>query len=111
MKPSRFGKRAVRYMLRPVLCSVLTWRNRQYLICDVLLLSLTPAWALMLRVESSHEFRILAPAVGLYTLVAVALRVVGFYLFGLYDRYWRYAAVDDLARIIRAGLTTTAVLV
>src|SRR5579883_917574 len=97
--------------LRPVLLHLSRLRNRHLLVLDVLFLSLTPALALLLRVERVSAFRPELSALLIYTLLALVLRVVVFSPMGLYNRYWRYAAVDELAQTALAVLISTFLIV
>jgi len=65
---------------------------------DLFLLALTPAIALALRVNLPWDERY---TVGLlyYTLLSVPVKILIFYLFGLYKRLWRYASVDAMISI------------
>lgn len=85
-------------------------RNRYFFIFDTLSLAILPTIALILRIDTfpipeSYLF----PIVG-YTVIALAIRLILFYAFGLYRRYWRYASVDDLAQIVSVVFLATAIV-
>src|SRR5262249_16711758 len=77
---------------------------------DLLSLSLTPLIALLLRVERPEAARPFWVGILVYIAIAVPVRVTGFYWFGLYRRYWRYATVDDLAHAVLAVLSPSLAL-
>jgi len=75
------------------------FRNRNFFILDLVLLSLTPAVSLALRVELPWDERY---TVGLlyYSLFSVPVKIIIFYLFGLYKRLWQYASVDAIISVL-----------
>lgn len=85
-------------------------RNRHFFILDLVLLSVTPALALVLRVDTASWVASYPPALIRYTLLAVAVKLIVFFLFGLYRRYWRYASVDELVSIILAVGSSTLIV-
>lgn len=85
-------------------------RNRYFLILDIFFLCLTPALALMLRVDALYGLARFGEPLLLYTVVALVIRLVVFYFFELYRRYWRYASVEELAQIVAAVLASTAII-
>jgi FlaA1/EpsC-like NDP-sugar epimerase len=98
-------------LLRPFLLHLSHLRNRHLLVLDVLFLSLTPALALLLRVERMTAFRPELSALLVYTLLALVLRVAVFSPMGLYNRYWRYAAVDELTQTALAVFISTFLII
>ena len=77
-------------------------RNRHFLTADLLLLLLTPFASLWLRLEGLEALAPYFRSTLTYALVALCVRVALFYPFGLYNRYWRSATVEELAQIVRA---------
>lgn len=90
--------------------AILELRNRHYLILDVALLSLTPAIALTLRQESLKWLPQALPALAIYTALALFTKISLFYLLGLYGRYWPYASVADVSRLMVAVAQATLFL-
>ncbi len=86
-------------------------RNRHFLLLDALILCVTPTLALMLRVEGGKALEMYGPALLLYTVVALVVRLAVFYMLGLYARFWRYASVDELIQIVTAGVVSTMLIV
>ena len=83
--------------------SMLNLRNRHFLLFDVLLLSLTPTLALVLRVDDRILPAYVLPLMAL-TGLGLAVKISVFFQFGLYNRYWRYASMDELVNISAAAL-------
>ena len=75
------------------------FRNRYFLLLDLILLSLTPALALALRLSTpwGEQFN---QGLLYYTLVSLPIKIIVFYIFGFYRRLWRYASVDAILSII-----------
>jgi len=96
--------------LRPLLSCLSELRNRHVLAQDTIALALTPALALLLRVESLRQFSGYFDALVVYTLVALIIRIVVFCCLGLYNRYWRYATVDELVQIVVAVVIATGLI-
>ena len=82
-------------------------RNRHLLFLDLFFLSFTPAIALVLRVDTPFIWTRLFYNLVLYTLMAMALRVLIHTLFGLYGRYWRYASAEDVTQITLAVVVSS----
>ena len=78
-------------------------RNRHLFSLDIVLLAITPTLALAMRVDSTAWVASYAPALIRFTILALIIKLVIFFLFGLYRRYWCYASVDELVSIIMAG--------
>ncbi|HZW04426.1 MAG TPA: nucleoside-diphosphate sugar epimerase/dehydratase, partial [Anaerolineaceae bacterium] len=90
--------------------AILELRNRHYLVLDLMVLALTPAIALVLREESFKWLPEALPALALYTGLSLAVKVGLFYLLGLYGRYWLYASVADVSRLVMAVGQATIIL-
>ena len=80
-------------------------KNRHYFIFDVFILLLSPAIALFLRLEGKLELIINWEDLFLLTLTLLIFKLIIFYLFGLYNRIWKNASVDELARIVISAIT------
>ncbi len=88
---------------------LLNVRNRYFIIADTCLLACLPFLAYALRLESIDW----TP----YTLVLIGVALVGilvklpiFWGFGLYNRYWRYASMDELLAILKAVAAAALVI-
>lgn len=82
---------------------LLKLRNRHFFLLDLVLLALTPAIALTLR-DYTAPGGSYAQALLAFTLIALGVKLPLFYAFGLYNRYWRYASIDEMVNIITAVL-------
>lgn len=86
-------------------------RNRHIFALDVIALWITPALALMLRVDGVYSLRNYAGDLLIYILWAMVVRLVVFRGFGLYNRYWRYASIQELVQIAWAVAVSSAIVI
>jgi len=86
-----------------------TIRNRHFFIADVLLMPLAVGISFLLRLDVA-SLRPYTSTILIFAALAVLVKPVIFYLFGLYRRYWRYASANELVNIALATLTSTAVV-
>ena len=93
-----------------IINSTLKLRNRHLVILDILALLSIPSVALTLRLEQLDWWPRFDQALIVFVIVALAIKVPIFLRFGLYRRYWCYASVDDLARVLVAGGLSSTVL-
>lgn len=77
-------------------------RNRHIFILDIVLLAVTPTLALVMRVDTASLVAGYASPLIRFTVLSLAIKLLVFFMFGLYRRYWRYASVDELVSIILA---------
>jgi FlaA1/EpsC-like NDP-sugar epimerase len=75
---------------------ILGVRNRHLLLIDFLILSVTPVTALLLRVGEVGEIVIFAEPLAVYTVLTLLIKLAVFGGLKFYDRYWRYASVDEI---------------
>lgn len=85
-------------------------RNRHLFLLDIVLLAVTPTLALVMRLDSTAWVASYASALIKFTILALIIKLVIFFLFGLYRRYWRYASVDELVSIILAVGSATLII-
>ena len=85
-------------------------RNRYLFLLDIVLLAVTPTLALVMRVDSAAWVASYAPALVRFTILALIIKLVIFFLFSLYRRYWRYASVDELVSIFLAVGSATLII-
>ncbi|HAD06171.1 MAG TPA: polysaccharide biosynthesis protein [Anaerolineaceae bacterium] len=85
-------------------------RNRYVLVGDLALIVISVIGALILRFELSSLFFAYLPFA--YWMIAVALVVkpIVYYFFGLYRRMWMYASVEELKLIIIAVSTASVIV-
>ena len=86
-------------------------RNRHFFLIDLLILSVTPALALMLRLDTWRLPQSFWAGLALYTAVALVVRLLVFRRMGLYAHYWRYASVEELLSIVTAVVLSSLILV
>ena len=82
--------------------TLLRFRNRHFFAVDLVVLLLAPSLALSLRVESSTAFFELTGSIVFLSVLFLSIKLVLFYALDLYRRYWKYASVDEFARIALA---------
>jgi FlaA1/EpsC-like NDP-sugar epimerase len=85
-------------------------RNRYIFALDILALSFIPALALTLRVDGLDWWPCCGRGLVIFTAVALVVKLSIFYRLGLYRRYWCFAGVNDLALVIIAVGSSTALL-
>jgi FlaA1/EpsC-like NDP-sugar epimerase len=85
---------------------LLKLRNRHFFIADVLIIVLTPFLALLVRDAPGLWVRYTQALIWFIGL-ALAIKLFVFQRFGLYNRYWRYASMDELLSIGLAVATAT----
>lgn len=83
---------------------LLRLRNRHFLAFDVFVLTLTPFIALELRTDGSAAWDAYGFSVVTIVIVFLAIKLAIFFPAKLYNRYWRYASVDELTNITLAVL-------
>jgi FlaA1/EpsC-like NDP-sugar epimerase len=90
---------------------ILGMRNRHFFILDVLSVSLVPIVALTVCLDCLSWWGGFGRALIFFTLLALLIKLPVFFQLGLYRRYWRYAGLDDLARVLSAVGVSSAILV
>lgn len=81
-------------------------RNRHFFVLDALLLALTPALALGLRVDASSYTQYIR-GLALFTAISLPGKLLIFFAFNLHRRYWLYASIEELMAIGLASFTAT----
>ena len=98
-------------MVTRIAAVVLKFRNRHFLIADIVALCLIPLLALALRTDGLAPFQQYWSALIVYTAVALMVRLAVFSKYGLYQRYWRFASIGELKQVVVAVLASTGVIV
>lgn len=75
-------------------------RNRHFLVLDILFMSLSPFFALFIRLDGKVDFIFYWKPLLAATIVLTLIKLALFYRLGLYKRYWHSAGMDEVARII-----------
>lgn len=88
---------------------LLPLRNRHFFALDLIALAILPSIALALRLDGFGALPRYAGALLLFTLVGMVVRLLIFWRAGLYNRYWRYASVDEIGLIVATVIAATAI--
>ena len=82
----------------------LTLKNRYFLFIDIIIFSIIPFLAIYIRIENLDEIQNYLST--LYNILPyyILIKVVIFYMLGLYKRMWRFASIEEYVRILFAGL-------
>lgn len=89
--PENYLLNLVRYLRR--------LRNRHFLLLDLIAFLVAPSMALYLRTDELLNLQLYGSSLLLYTIFALTIRILIFYHYGLYHRYWRFASSLELAQI------------
>lgn len=74
-------------------------KNRYLLLADIFLLAAAPILSFTIRLDIVHFERYYSACL-VFIILALLVKPLIFYLFGLYRRLWRYASVDEALSII-----------
>ncbi|HAF62313.1 MAG TPA: hypothetical protein DCK95_08305, partial [Anaerolineaceae bacterium] len=85
-------------------------RNRHVLLTDLLLIPISVLASYILRLEFFEVFDNYVYSLLWMTGLALVIKPIVYYLFGLYRRMWAYASVPELKLIILAVTTASIVL-
>ena len=80
---------------------MLTLRNRHFFFIDLALLPAAAVMSFALRLDAAG-MQNWTSAILVWTVLAVPIKLLVFYWFGLYRQFWRYASVDELVLIALA---------
>jgi FlaA1/EpsC-like NDP-sugar epimerase len=83
-------------------------RNRFLLIVDLILIVTSVLASFALRLDLGSVFLAYLPSARVMILIALIVKPVIYYLFGLYRRYWVYASIREL-RLIAVATATASV--
>jgi len=89
---------------------LLLLRNRHFLFLDIFIFCVTPIMAIILRTDDISSPLAYAPGLLFYIVIAVAIRIGLSCATGLYQRYWRFAGIDELT-LITAIMTLSTTLI
>ena len=92
---------------------VLKLRNRHLFIFDIIVFSIIPLLALILRLDGNLALAKYTSGLAIATILFLTVKLTVFWSFGFYKRYWRYASIDELAEIatlILAGVVLQTLL-
>ena len=87
------------------------FRNRYVLLTDILLIIVAVMGSYILRLELLEDFlRYYWQGALWWIAVALVIKPIVYYFFGLYRRLWIYASISEL-KLIAAAVTTSSLLV
>ncbi|GAA6615058.1 polysaccharide biosynthesis protein [Scytonema sp. NUACC26] len=89
--------------------SLLNLRNRHLLICDLVIFSIAPILALILRLDGNLALKPYVSNLVSVTILFLIVKLTVFWNCGFYRRYWRYASVEELSFL--AMLMSAAVVI
>ena len=96
-----------------LLRNLLKLKNRHILIFDIVVFTITPVLALILRLDGDLAIQPYISDLITATMLFAVVKIGVFYSFGFYRRYWRYAGVEELtyvAILIMAGIVILTLL-
>lgn len=96
--------------MRKIRSAILNMRNRHLFVVDSVALLFTPSLALILRLDSLGWWPKYGQLLVVFTAFSLVVKLLVFYKFGLYHRFWRFASVSDLVRVVGASALSTLVL-
>ncbi|WP_193198734.1 polysaccharide biosynthesis protein [Nostoc sp. MG11] len=85
-------------LINSSLNNLLKLRNTHLLIFDIIVFSITPLLALLLRLDGYLDKAHISE-LGIATILFLAVKLTVFWSFGFYRRYWRYASIEELTYI------------
>jgi FlaA1/EpsC-like NDP-sugar epimerase len=88
---------------------LLKLRNRHLFCLDIVIFSLTPLLALILRLDGNLGIQDYLSDLSIITALFILIKISVFWSLGFYRRYWRYASIEELIYVI--VLTASAVVV
>lgn len=93
--PHIIGKK----MINSLLNKLLKLKNSHLLICDLIIFSITPLLALLLRLDGDLDIQTYILELAIATILFLVVKLSVFGSFGFYRRYWRYASIEELIYI------------
>src|SRR5690348_5479076 len=79
-------------------------RNRHLLVVDAMLAALVPFLLYLLRYEGLHWPTGQLETLVAFTAVTVPVRLLIYYLTGMYKQLWRFAGISELELVFLAGV-------
>lgn len=82
-----------------LLSKLLKMRNRHLFILDVIVFSITPLLALIVRLDGNLDLEPYLSELAIATILFLGVKLIIFSSFGFYKHYWRYASIEELTYI------------
>src|SRR4028118_1697292 len=73
--------------------------TRHFLIIDAVCFAIAPLLALQIRLDGILNLAPYLQSLAVITVLFVAVKLIVFYAGGLYNRYWQYAGLEEMAQI------------
>ncbi|AFZ00156.1 polysaccharide biosynthesis protein [Calothrix sp. PCC 6303] len=99
----------VQKLLNSLSSKLLKLRNRHLFCLDIIIFSITPLLALILRLDGNLSIQEYLSDLTIATALFILIKISVFWSLGFYRRYWRYASIEELVYVI--VLTASAVVV
>jgi FlaA1/EpsC-like NDP-sugar epimerase len=84
-------------------------RNRYFLVSDLILTALSAVLAFAVRLDVPLFWSYLQLCI-LFVIMAWFIKIPVYFLFGLYNRYWQYASVQEMLSILGATIVASLIL-
>lgn len=84
-------------------------RNRHFVAIDTYIMFFTPLLALFFRLDGRVDWKYYSAGLFYCLVIFTPVKLVVFYLSGMYRRYWKLASVDEMAYLIFTGINMTIV--
>jgi len=78
-----------------------------HIACDLVLIVVAGLLSLLVRFEFTLPEQYLLPFLRRLPILA-PIRLISYYIFGMYNQLWRYASVNELVTIVEAGSVASA---
>jgi FlaA1/EpsC-like NDP-sugar epimerase len=85
-------------------------RNRTLLLVDLLLIVTSVLASFALRLDLGRVFTSYLPSAWVMVAIALVVKPVVYFFYGLYRRYWVYASVHEMRLIVLATATASVVV-
>jgi FlaA1/EpsC-like NDP-sugar epimerase len=89
----------VQTVTNSLLRNLLKLRNRHLFVFDIVVFSVTPLLALILRLDGHLAIQPYLSDLAIATILFLVVKQGVFWSFGFYKRYWRYASIEELIYI------------
>ncbi|MEM7552777.1 MAG: nucleoside-diphosphate sugar epimerase/dehydratase [Cyanobacteria bacterium P01_A01_bin.84] len=95
--------------INTLLSRLLKMRNSHLLILDILVFSITPVLALVMRLDGNIALSPYLLDLFFATILFLSIKLAVFVSFGFYRRYWRYASIEELIYLGMLMIATVVV--
>ncbi|MBD2387479.1 polysaccharide biosynthesis protein [Cylindrospermum sp. FACHB-282] len=92
-------QRIAQKSINNTLIKLLKLRNRHLFLLDIIVFFVTPLLALILNLDSNLYLQVDISELAIATILFLVVKLIVFWNFGFYRRYWRYASIDELTYI------------